>query len=60
MKLSEYPLAAVRALQVKEYFASPYQFVPFLHKRCVYIFELPIHSASFMYARFSSARIVQG
>ena len=60
VKLSEYPLAAVRALQVKEYFASPYQFVPFLHKRSIYICELPIPSASFRYASFSSARIVPG
>ena len=45
-------------LQEKEYFAGPYPFVPFLHKPTVYIFEFPIHSASFMCAPFSSARIV--
>ena len=60
MKLHEYPLAEVRALQEKEYLVGPYPFVPFLHKPSVYIIELPIHSASFMYAPFSSARIVPG
>ena len=44
----------------KEYFASPYPFVPFLHKHSVYILELPIPSASLSYAPFSSARVVPG
>ena len=47
-------------LQEKEYFASPYPFVLFLHKPTVYIFEFPIPSASLSYAPFSSARIVPG
>ena len=47
-------------LQEKEYFAGPYPFVPILDKPSVHIFEFPIHSASVLYAPFSSARIVPG
>ena len=38
-----------------EYFAGVYRFVRFLHKLSVYIFELPIPSASCRYATFISA-----
>ena len=41
MKLREFPLTTLCAVQERVYFAGLYRFVIFFHKLSLYIFELP-------------------